>query len=98
MEVEGDQCRLPCWNHLPVGSSADVLSGRFNAWDDFWVVQVGKKPSQLVFIPSMAISQEDRMGIFVLNRLSFPTRKTCGPFGAEAGGDGVGSGPDYLAV
>ena len=61
----------------------------------FWVVQVGKKPSQLVFIPSMAISQEDRMGIFVLNRLSFPTRKTSAPFGAEAGGDGVGSGPDY---
>ena len=48
----------------------NVLSGRFNAWDDFWVVQVAKKPSQLVFVPSMAISQEDRMGIFVLNRLS----------------------------
>ena len=29
-----------------------------------------KSPSQLVFVPSMAISQEDRMGIFVLNRLS----------------------------
>ena len=28
-----------------------------------------KSPSQLVFISSMAISQEDRMGIFVLNRL-----------------------------
>ena len=38
------------------------------------------------------------MGIFVLNRLSFPTRKTGAPFGAEAGGDGVGSGPDYLTV
>ena len=48
----------------------NVLSGRFNARDDFWVVQVAKKPSQLVFVPSMAISQEDRMGIFVLNRLS----------------------------
>ena len=31
---------------------------------------MSKKPSQLVFVPSMAISQEDRMGIFVLNRLS----------------------------
>ncbi len=48
----------------------NVLSGRFNVRDDFWVVQVAKKPSQLVFVPSMAISQEDRMGIFVLNRLS----------------------------
>ena len=48
----------------------NVLSGRFNARDDFWVVEVAKKPSQLVFVPSMAISQEDRMGIFVLNRLS----------------------------
>ena len=48
----------------------NVLSGLFNARDDFWVVQVAKKPSQLVFVPSMAISQEDRMGIFVLNRLS----------------------------
>ena len=57
-----------------------------------------KSLSQLVFVSSMAISQEDRMGIFVLNRLSFPTRKTCAPFGAEARGDGVGSGPDYLAV
>ena len=60
-----------------------------------WVVQVAKKPSQLVFVPSMAISQQYRMGIFVLNRQSFPTRKTCAPFGAEAGGDGVWSGPDY---
>ena len=34
----------------------------------------------------------------VSDRQSFPTRKTCAPFGAEAGGDGVGSGPDYLAV
>ena len=40
----------------------------------FWVVQVAKKPSQLVFVPSMAISQEDRMGIFVLNRLSHVPR------------------------
>ena len=30
----------------------------------FWVVQVGKKPSQLVFVPFMAISQEDRMASF----------------------------------
>ena len=29
-----------------------------------------KSVSQRVFVPSMAISQEDRMGIFVLNRLS----------------------------
>jgi hypothetical protein len=43
----------------------------------------------------MAISQADRMGIFVLNCLSFPERKTSAPFGAEAGGDGVWSGPDY---
>ena len=57
-----------------------------------------KSVSQRVFVPSMAISQEYRMGIFVLNRQSFPTRKTFAPFGAEAGGDGVGSGPDYLAV
>ena len=42
----------------------NVLSGRFNARDDFWVVQVAKKPSQLVFVPSMAISQEDRMASF----------------------------------
>ena len=48
----------------------NVLSGRFNARDDFWVVQVAKKPSQLVSVPTMAISQEDRMGIFVLNRQS----------------------------
>ena len=48
----------------------NVLSGRFNARDDFWVVQVAKKPSQLVSVPSMAISKEDRMGIFALNRLS----------------------------
>ena len=48
----------------------NALSGRFNARDDFWAVQVAKKPSQLAFVPSMAISQEDRMGIFVLNRLS----------------------------
>ena len=45
-----------------------------------------------------AIFRDDRMGIFVLNRLSFPTRKTCAPFGAKTRGDGVGSGPDYLAV
>ena len=31
---------------------------------------MAKKPSQLVFVPSMAISQQYRMGIFVLNRLS----------------------------
>ena len=31
---------------------------------------MAKSPSQLVFVPSIAISQEDRMGIFVLNRLS----------------------------
>ena len=42
----------------------NVLSGRFNARDDFWVVQVAKKPSQLVFVPSMAISQQDRMPSF----------------------------------
>ena len=30
----------------------NVFSGRFNAWDDFWVVQVAKKPSQLVFVSS----------------------------------------------
>ena len=29
-----------------------------------------KTLSQRVFVPSMAISQADRMGIFVLNRLS----------------------------
>ena len=48
----------------------NVLSGRFNARDELWVVEVAKKPSQLVFVPSMAISQQYRMGIFVLNRLS----------------------------
>ena len=42
----------------------NVLSGRFNARDDFWVVQVAKKPSQLVFVPSMAISQHDRIPVF----------------------------------
>ena len=42
----------------------NVLSGRFNARDDFWVVQVAKKPSQLVFVPSMAIFQDDRMAVF----------------------------------
>ena len=43
----------------------NVLSGRFNARDDFlWVVEVAKKPSQLVFVPSMAISQQDRMASF----------------------------------
>ena len=39
----------------------NVLSGRFNARDDFWVVQVAKKPSQLVFVPSIAISQHDQI-------------------------------------
>ena len=39
---------------------------------------------------------DSRLG--VSDRQSFPTRKTFAPFGAEAGGDGVGSGPDYLAV
>ena len=38
------------------------------------------------------------MGIFVLNRQSFPTQKTCAPFGAEAGGDGVGSGDLVVAA
>ena len=38
------------------------------------------------------------MGIFVLNRLSFPTRKTSAPFGAEAGGDGVGYGDLVVAA
>ena len=42
----------------------NVLSGRFNARDDFWVVQVPKKPSQLVFVPSMAISQQYLMANF----------------------------------
>ena len=42
----------------------NVLSGRFNARDDFWVVQVAKKPSQLVFVPSMAISQQYMMPSF----------------------------------
>ena len=42
----------------------NVLSGRFNARDDFWVVQVAKKPSQLVFAPSMAISQRYLMPSF----------------------------------
>ena len=52
----------------------NVLSGRFNARDDFWVVQVAKKPSQLVFVPSMAISQQDRMAVFgVSDRGSFPS-------------------------
>ena len=41
----------------------NVLSGRFNARDDFWVVQVAKKPSQFVFVPSMAISQQDRIAV-----------------------------------
>ena len=64
-----------------------------------WVVQVAKKPSQLVFVPSIAISQHDRIAVFgVWDRQSFPMRKTCAPFGTEAGGDDVGSGPDYLAV
>ena len=49
---------------LPVSVLKNVLSGRFNARDDFWVVQVPKKPSQLVFVPSMAISQEDRIAVF----------------------------------
>ena len=44
--------------------------GRFRASDDLSVVHVLKSLSQRVFVPSMAISQEDRMGIFVLNRLS----------------------------
>ena len=34
------------------------------------VVQVPKTLSQRVFVSSMAISQQYRMGIFVLNRLS----------------------------
>ena len=42
----------------------NVLSGRFNARDDFWVVQVAKMPSQLVFVPSMAISQQYLMASF----------------------------------
>ena len=77
----------------------NVLSGWFNVRDDFWVVQVAKKLSQLVFVPSMAIFQDDRIAVFgVWDRQSFPMRKTCAPFGAEAGADGVWSGPDYLAV
>ena len=47
-----------------------ALSGQFSASDDFCVARCPLSPSQLVFVPSMAISQEDRMGIFVLNRLS----------------------------
>ena len=42
----------------------NVLSGRFNARDDFWVVQGLKSPSQLVFVPSMAISQQYLMPSF----------------------------------
>ena len=53
----------------------NVLSGRFNARDDFWVVQVAKKPSQLVFVSSMAISQDDPMAVFgASGRRSFPTQ------------------------
>ena len=45
----------------------------------------------------MAIFQDDRIAVLgVSDRQSFPTRKMFAPFGAEAGGDGVGSGPDYL--
>ena len=46
------------------------LSGRFSASGDFCVARCPLSPSQFVFAPSMAISQEDRMGVFVLNRLS----------------------------
>ena len=49
---------------------ARALSGQFYASDDFCVARCPLSPSQLVFVPSMAISQQYRMGIFVLNRLS----------------------------
>ena len=59
----------------------NVLSGRFNARDDFWVVQVAKKPSQLVFVPSMAIFQDDRIAVFgVSDRGSFPREMGCIPY------------------
>ena len=59
----------------------NVLSGRFNARDDFWGVQVAKKPSQLVFVPSMAIFQDDRIAVFgVSDRGSFPREMGCIPY------------------
>ena len=42
----------------------NVLSGRFNARADFCVARCPLSPSQLVFVPSMAISQDDRMPSF----------------------------------
>ena len=42
----------------------NALSGRFSASDDFCVARCPLSPPQLVFVPSMAISQEDRMPSF----------------------------------
>ena len=59
----------------------NVFSGQFNARDDFWVVQVAKKPSQLVFVPSIAIFQDDRIAVFgVSDRGSFPREMGCIPY------------------
>ena len=46
----------------------NVPSGQFNARDDFWVVQVPKTLSQRVFVSSMAISQDDRIAVFLMPR------------------------------
>ena len=42
----------------------NALSGRFSASDDFCVARCPLSPSQLAFVSSMAISQDDRIPSF----------------------------------
>ena len=56
-------------------SRENGFSGRFRASDDSSVVQGLKSPSQLVFVSSIAISQDDRIaGFGASGRRSFPTQ------------------------
>ena len=49
---------------MSLGSRENGFSGRFRASDDSESSKLLKSPSQLVFVSSMAISQEDRMAVF----------------------------------
>ena len=49
---------------LPVSVLKNALSSRFSASDDFCVARCPLSPSQLVFVPSMAISQQYLMPSF----------------------------------
>ena len=52
--------------YLPVSVLKNALSGRFSASDDFFVARCPLSPSQLVFVPSMAISQQYLMPSFLV--------------------------------